>query len=54
MANIELCADVRHCLLTVSADIAQSIQRIQHALDYAIYGRRGAFDVAHEVTINIG
>ena len=35
----------------VSADIAQTIWALQHALDYEIYGRGSAFDVAHEVTI---
>ena len=52
MIDIELCADFRWCLLTVSADIAQSIWCIQHALDYTIYWRGGAFDVTHEVTVN--
>ena len=51
VADIELCADFRRCLRTVSADIAQTISAIQHTLDYAIYGRGSAFDVAHEVTI---
>ena len=51
MADIKLCADFRQCLLTVSADIARTISTIQHALDYVIYGRGSAFDVAHEVTI---
>ena len=53
-ADIEQCADIRRCLLTVSADITQSIWRIQHALDYMIYGWGGAFDVTHEVTIIFG
>ena len=51
VADIKLCADFRQCLLT---DIAWTIWTIQHALDYVIYGWGGAFDVAHEVTINIG
>ena len=42
--------DLRRCLLTFSADIARSrTARVR----YAIYGRSGAFDVAHEVTINM-
>ena len=53
VVDIKLCADFRRCLPMVSADIAWSIRRIQHALDYAIYGQGGAFDVAHEVTINV-
>ena len=52
VADIKLCADFWRCLLTVSADIAWTIWAIQHALDYAIYGWGGAFDVAHEVTIS--
>ena len=51
MADIKLCADFRRCLLTVSADIAQSIWCIQHTLDNVIYERGSAFDVAHKVTI---
>ena len=51
VANIELCADFRRCLLAVFADIAWSISRILHMLDYMIYGQGSAFDVAHEVTI---
>ena len=51
--TVELCADFRRWLLNVSADIARSIWCIQHALDYAIYGRGSAFNVAHEVTINV-
>ena len=35
----------------VSADIAQTIWALQHVLDYEIYERGTAFDVAHEVTI---
>ena len=54
VADIKLCADFRQHLLTVSADIARIIWAIQHTLDYVIYGWGGAFDVAHEVTINIG
>ena len=50
VADIKLCTDFRRCLLTVSADIAWTISAIQHALDYAIYGQGGAFDVTHEVT----
>ena len=53
VANIELCADFRQCLLTVSADIARTIWAIQHVLDYVIYGWGSAFDVTHEVTINV-
>ena len=56
VADIKLCADFRRHLLTVSADIARTsawtISAIQLALDYAIYGWGGAFDVAHEVTIS--
>ena len=51
VVDIKLCTDFRQCLLTVSADIAWTIWAIQHALDYTIYGRGSAFDVAHKVTI---
>ena len=55
VADIELCADFRRCLLTVSADIARIMMYTACTILHNLWaGWGGVFDVTHEVTIIAG